>query len=251
MIYEYGEVDSTSERAFEALAAGTARDGDVHVATAQSAGRGRLGRRWVSVPGQGLYLSVVHLPGTGGGAVRPEAAGPAMTMAAGVALFDTVRALGLAGARLDWPNDLVTDRGKLAGILVESRGFDPAAPHYVIGIGLNVAQTDFPTELTEERAVTSLALEGLLIEPAEVLAALLPELAKRLAEVPRDPAGLAADFLAALELAGRPVVVQRAGGEARGRLLALDIAGGITVETAEGPVTTALPHVHAVAPTSL
>ena len=62
-VLRHGIVDSTSERAFAALADGSARHGDVHVAEGQSAGRGRLGRLWASAPGEGLYASLVLLPG--------------------------------------------------------------------------------------------------------------------------------------------------------------------------------------------
>ena len=63
---------------------------------------------------------------------------PAITMSVGLAVREAVFAAGLNSARLDWPNDVVVREAKLAGILVESRGFDPAAPHFVIGIGVNV-----------------------------------------------------------------------------------------------------------------
>ena len=61
-VIEHGTVDSTSERAFAALACGEARHGDVHVATAQTAGRGRRGASWSSAKDAGLYMSVVWLP---------------------------------------------------------------------------------------------------------------------------------------------------------------------------------------------
>ena len=69
------------------------------------------------------------------------------------------RGLGLAEASLEWPNDVVVRGAKLAGILVETRGFDPQRPGYVLGMGLNVAQLTFPAELEGERKVTSLRLE--------------------------------------------------------------------------------------------
>jgi BirA family biotin operon repressor/biotin-[acetyl-CoA-carboxylase] ligase len=110
----------------------------VHVATGQTAGRGRLGRRWESASGAGLFLSLVLLPSE---APHPAALTPphpaaltpphpaALTMSAGLALLAAVHALGLAAAELDWPNDLVVPlraaRAKLAGILVEARGLDP------------------------------------------------------------------------------------------------------------------------------
>ena len=122
-VLRHGVVDSTSERAFAAIEDGSARHGDVHVAEAQTRGRGRLGRSWASAPGEGLYLSTVLLPGP------PPLSPTALTMATGLAVHDAVRGLGVDAVRLDWPNDVVVDDAKLCGILVESRGLTPAAPH--------------------------------------------------------------------------------------------------------------------------
>src|SRR5262245_39626500 len=97
-VFRHEVVDSTNERALAAVEAGEAQDGDVHVAREQTRGRGRLGRVWESPAGQGLYLSYVHLP------EPPAPPAPALTQAAGLALLDLVRSLGVAGARLDWPN---------------------------------------------------------------------------------------------------------------------------------------------------
>ncbi|HVS19810.1 MAG TPA: biotin--[acetyl-CoA-carboxylase] ligase, partial [Planctomycetota bacterium] len=112
-------VDSTNERAFAALAAGTALHGDVHVARGQTAGRGRRGARWVSSAGEGLFASLVLLP------APPAPPAPAITMFAGLALLDALHELGLVRARLKWPNDVVVGDAKLGGCLVESRGFQP------------------------------------------------------------------------------------------------------------------------------
>ena len=97
-LHRHGAVDSTNERAFAAIQSGSALHGDVHVASGQTLGRGRLGRTWVSPEREGLYLSVILLPGP------PPIEPAALTMASGLAVLDAVRALGLLGARLDWPN---------------------------------------------------------------------------------------------------------------------------------------------------
>src|SRR5688572_13455030 len=171
-------VDSTNERALAAIADGTARHGDVHMAEGQSAGRGRLGRGWASASGEGLYLSVVLLPSA---PVVPTA----LTMGAGLAVLEAARALGARRARLKWPNDVLVEGAKLAGILVEARGTAPphgtAPSHAVVGIGLNVRQRAFPPELEAERPVTSLARLGFAHDLDEAAAALLARLAPRLA----------------------------------------------------------------------
>lgn len=242
-IFRYDRADSTNERAFEALAAGTARDGDVHVAREQTAGRGRLGRAWESAAGEGLYLSYVHRPEPTEELVPP----PAITMGAGLAVFEAVRALGLAGARLDWPNDVVVGDAKLAGILVESRGLDPRAPAFVVGVGVNVAQRAFSAELLRERAVTSFALEGVDSTPDELLEALVPRLVVRL---PRDGGeldALAHDYLSAAELIGARVSVRTGTEEHRGLLLGVDLASGSLRLAGEEPQHLELAHVTALA----
>jgi BirA family biotin operon repressor/biotin-[acetyl-CoA-carboxylase] ligase len=224
----HGLVDSTSERAFAAIASGEARHGDVHVASEQTAGRGRMGRSWSSPAGEGLYLSLVLLP-------PPPAWNPsALTMAAGLAAFDAAEALGVRGARLKWPNDLVVGDAKLAGVLVETRGFDAERPHYVVGLGLNVRQRSFPAELLGERRVASLALLGLDVAVEDARRAVIDALARRVDRVPLAHAELAADFLRATRLAGAAVRVQVGEVEHRGRLESVSVADGVRVRGEAG-----------------
>lgn len=113
-------------------------------AKTQTAGRGRTrDRRWVSDAG-GLWLSAV-LPCPG-----PRATWETLPLVAGAAVLDAVAQLGVAGARLRWPNDVMVGRAKLAGLLVERHTADTA----VVGIGLNVfnrPEMDSP-ELTGQTA---------------------------------------------------------------------------------------------------
>lgn len=243
-IFQHGVVDSTNERALAAVASGEARDGDVHVAEGQSAGRGRLGRSWSSPNGEGLYLSLVLLP-----RAAPNPA--ALTMAAGLGVLEGVRALGASTTRLKWPNDVLApdERGtdaKLAGILVETRGLDPLPTHAVVGVGLNVLQRAFPAELERERAVTSLALLGLATTRAAALEGLLAALWPRLAQACAAPAEIAADYANASGLLGRAVRVCDARGEHAGRLMALAL-NGLELELTTGIRTRVqLEHVQSV-----
>ncbi len=243
-IIRHGIVDSSSQRAFAAIAAGSARDGDVHVARGQTAGRGRQGRRWESPTDAGLYLSLVHLP------PAPGPSPAALTVAAGLAVLDALRELGLEGARLEWPNDVVVGGAKLAGILVESRQLDPARPHYVVGIGVNVRQTDFPRELEAERAVTSLARIGhTAVSPDELLDRLLGLLSRRLEQALSRPRELGPDFLAATGLAGAEVVATVGGTEYRGCLETLDLDRGLVLRPAHGSrIRLELAHIRALDP---
>lgn len=229
----HGTIASTSDVAFDALRTGTARHGDVHVAAAQTSGRGRLGRNWHSEPGAGLYMSLVLSP--------ERVLSPAgLTIAAGLAVRDAAAQLGLASARLKWPNDVIVEGAKLAGILVETRGLDAARPHYVVGIGVNVAQSAFPPELTAERAVTSLALCGVAVDVNTVLDSVLAALRTRLAQIEADAEGLALDYVNATDLARRRVRVVTGSTVLDGSIQAFDLHHGVTLATPSGHTHTLL-----------
>ena len=159
-------VVSTMDECTAALRAG-APDGHVVVARRQSGGRGRTGRAWHSADEGGLYLSFV-LRG-----FDSAAAASGLTLSVGVGALDAVRALGVERATLKWPNDVVVDGRKLAGILTSwVDGETPASSGAVVGIGLNVAQASFPDKLAP--IASSVAIEtGRAREPGAVLSELL------------------------------------------------------------------------------
>ncbi len=228
-------VDSTSERAFAALAAGTARHGDVHVARAQTRGRGRFGRTWHSAPDEGVYMSVVLLP-------PPPPWNPsALTMAAGLALFDTAEKLGARPCALKWPNDLLVDGAKLAGVLVETRGLDPVRPHYVAGFGLNVKQRAFPPTLVAERHVTSFAGIGLSISIEDAIAALVTALADRFEDVVHGRERIAADYLRASHLAETPITVSVGALQHSGSVVELSVDEGLLLRDERSRTDTRIP----------
>jgi len=101
-------------------------------ALTQVAGRGRLGRVWIDERGEGVAMSVgVHRQ-------SPQR----LSIASGLAVCLAVERLGLESARIRWPNDVMVEGRKLAGVLVEVRG-DVA----IVGIGVNVLQRDWPTDI--------------------------------------------------------------------------------------------------------
>lgn len=151
----FESIGSTNDVA-ASLAAEGVDEGTVVIADAQTAGRGRRGRTWFSPPGAGLYVSVVLVPSR---ASVPERAVSLLTIAAGVALAESVeRVTGLAAA-IKWPNDLIVERRKLAGILAE--GVAQPNAHglraVVLGYGINVGAAAFPPDLADR--VTALESE--------------------------------------------------------------------------------------------
>lgn len=130
------ETDSTNDRARE-LAISGAVSGTVVTAGAQTAGRGRHGRRWAAPAGKALLCSVI---------LRPlEAHQSLLPLAVPLAVCEAAEALAPVRCAVKWPNDVWVDERKLAGVLIEARPPEWA----VIGVGLNlsVAPDEFPTDL--------------------------------------------------------------------------------------------------------
>jgi BirA family transcriptional regulator, biotin operon repressor / biotin---[acetyl-CoA-carboxylase] ligase len=202
--------DSTNLRARDLALAG-APHGTLVTTGLQTSGRGRQGRSWVTPPDRALLMSLV---------LRTFDA--LLPLRAGLAVAD------LAGdrAQVKWPNDVLLDGRKVAGVLAEAR---PQAGWAVLGVGINVAlePTDFPPEL-RDRAAT------LGRRPDELAAALdefLGHLAARLAE----PPAATLDVLRARDAVhGR--AVRWAGGAGIGA--GIDARGGLRVRLADGSVTT-------------
>ena len=120
-----------------------APEGTLIVAYRQTAGRGRLGRPWASEPGVGLYFSLVLRPR------RPAAEMLVLTLAAGVGL---ARGIGdHCGLTCDirWPNDIMLQGRKLAGILVEGETENGRLERAILGVGINVNQEQMPEEIAE------------------------------------------------------------------------------------------------------
>ena len=145
----------------------------VLVADHQTAGRGKGQRRWHSLPGKGLYASILLRPG------RPVEELASVTLVVAVAVLHAVRQTTGIPATVKWPNDIMVDGRKLCGILCELvLSPDGEVKHIIAGIGLNenLAPEDFPHSLT--RMATSLSIEsGRPIDRAASLANLLDELA--------------------------------------------------------------------------
>lgn len=104
----------------------------VAVADHQTSGRGRHYRRWISPPGAGLYMSLAYSFDE-----IPEQL-PSLTLAIGVGVMTALEDLGVSGASLKWPNDIVAMDGKLGGILTELQSGTAKGATVVIGIGLNL-----------------------------------------------------------------------------------------------------------------
>jgi BirA family biotin operon repressor/biotin-[acetyl-CoA-carboxylase] ligase len=177
----FNTIGSTNDVAL-ALAAGGDAGGAVVIADEQTAGRGRLGRRWFSPPGSGLYVSTVLQPAAA--RADPQRATGLLTLAAGLALAEAIEAA--AGLRVDikWPNDLVVARRKLGGILAEAVGVERGpAPQggvasVVLGYGINVRSTAYPSDLGDRTTSLETAV-GRPIDRATMCAETLAAVSRR------------------------------------------------------------------------
>jgi BirA family transcriptional regulator, biotin operon repressor / biotin---[acetyl-CoA-carboxylase] ligase len=143
------ETTSTNDDAALAAKSG-APHGALFLAETQTRGRGRRGSEWVSAPGAGLWFSLL---------LRPRFAAelvPGVALCAGLAVRAAIAPRVSANVAVKWPNDVLADGRKLAGILVESQLSGPQIASVVVGIGINVKQTEFPAPIRD--IATSLTL---------------------------------------------------------------------------------------------
>lgn len=236
------ETGSTNADAVAAARAGEP-EGLVVVAERQTSGRGRRGRVWQSPPRAGLATSVLLRPGEAdaerGWSPVPVTGYGWLPLLAGVALVEAVRLLAELDARLKWPNDLLVDGAKCAGVLAEAvPGENDRPPAIVVGVGLNVTlRADELPENPTGLPATSLQLAGATATDRDpLLRALLRSLADwyerwRDAGGDAEASGLREAYLAGCATVGRQVrVLLPDGSEARGTATGVDGDGQLLVE---------------------
>ena len=231
------------------LAAEGAPDGTLVLADAQTAGRGRNGRRWHSPAGAGLYVSAVLRP-DGSAASQGTRGWPALiTLAAGVAVAEGLRSATGLPLQIKWPNDVVlVDAAaaarapsawrKVAGILAEGSAQGGAIDHIVLGIGINLRRVVRPADLVPR--ATSLEEEtGRPPDRALVLADVLAALARRYrALVAGDTPSLLRDWRELSPLAhGARVSFDSAGRRTDGITAGIDEQGALLVRSQDGRLT--------------
>lgn len=139
-VYTFETIDSTNTCA-RALAGCWAAEGTVVFAEEQTAGRGRLGRSWNSSPGDNLTFTIVLRPSL------PPTSLNLLPLLTAVAVAEAIERFCGVKTECKWPNDLLIGGRKVAGILLESSFKQEMVEYVVIGIGLNVNQTEFPPEI--------------------------------------------------------------------------------------------------------
>jgi len=197
-------------------------EGAIATTDHQTAGHGRLGRRWVEAPGTAVLVSVLLRPPAGRSA-------PELSLVAALATALTVEDVADLSAQIKWPNDVMLNRRKVAGILAELKG-----DAVVLGIGVNVNQTreQLPPETETKVAPGSLrTIDGRVRDREEVLETLLGRLDRAYREWRTDGLeGLYDDIGSRDFLRGRRVTVDGAQGTAD----RIERDGGLAVATASG-----------------
>jgi BirA family biotin operon repressor/biotin-[acetyl-CoA-carboxylase] ligase len=223
------EVDSTNTR-MNAMALAGGTHGTVLVAEYQTQGRGRQGRSWHSPAGENLIFSVLLRPRW------PVNEGPPVSLAVGVALAETVELLLSEAPELKWPNDLLWQGRKLAGILVEVSVNREQGSHITLGIGLNVNQLNFPASIAEH-AVSMRLATGNHWNRAEVLAILLGRLESWMDHLAkRETDRLISSWQRFAPWIGQRIHVRGGKRELVGTALGLDPQGALRLQDPQGKV---------------
>lgn len=220
------EVRSTND-----VAALLGREGAAHltcvVADRQKAGRGRLGRVWQTLPGHSLAVSFVlrDVPDT-------------LALGACLALQQTLKQLTGHDAAIKWPNDLLWDGAKLAGLLTESHDDGKGSRFYVLGIGVNTSWPETPVDETLHLSTVQDMAGGRVVQREQLLTTLIAQLDKLTDKLRRGGfsalQGLYSEHCITL---GQPVTWQQPGGNAvDGIAKEITPQGGLVIETGHGPV---------------
>lgn len=228
----FESTDSTNTQA-KRMAASGAPEGTILIAAQQTAGRGRLGRQFHSPDGIGIYMSLILRP-----RCKPEKL-MHLTCAAGVAMCDAVEEVLSFRPGIKWINDLVYDRKKLAGILVEllfdSQGNVDAA---IVGIGINCnhRMQDFPPEL-QSIATSATMITGEKTNRSALAASMIRHL-HDMTETLSQPGSIMDQYRRDCITIGQQICVVHGDLIRYGRALSIDDDGGLVVEYDNGEIAT-------------
>ncbi len=223
--------DSTNTQA-RILAEEGAPHGTLVVADKQNGGKGRRGRTWESPGGEGIWMSILLRP-----EMNPENASM-LTLIMALAAEKGVREATGQKSLIKWPNDLVLNKKKICGILTEMSTQNMEIKYVIIGIGINVAQTDFPEEI--KATATSLLLEsGERIPRSKIIASIMSALEEyyEIFMKTEDMSALIDEYNERLVNLGNEVCILAPTGDFRGVSTGINAAGGLMVRLEDGTET--------------
>ena len=221
-----GTVTSTMDTARVLVSHGAA-EGTTVVAGRQTHGRGRAGRIWESPSSTGLYCSIILRPRI------PAADFQSMAIAVGLALCDALDPDHRNDFQLKWPNDILVQDRKVAGILIATDMLGPIVQSAILGIGINLVPD--PT-----RPPLAISLAELSNQPTRGASGLLPSitgalLPRYLAILDGNPARALQGWSDRLAYLDQPITIQEGGRHLSGILLGIDSSGSLHLQTSSGP----------------
>lgn len=229
LLYIERQIDSTNRFALDLARAGAGR-GCVVLAEQQLAGRGRRGRAWVSPFARNIYCSIVWEFDSGAAALE------GLSLAVGVGVVRALSMSGVRGVALKWPNDVLYDQRKLAGILIEMSGDVSGRCQVVVGVGVNVSMASSPdVERIDQPWVDASTVAGRAVSRNELAANLVVQLLRVLEQFERDGfRGFQGDWAALDCFYGRSVSVHLGDGAIHGVAAGVDDSGALIIDTDVG-----------------
>jgi BirA family biotin operon repressor/biotin-[acetyl-CoA-carboxylase] ligase len=226
-IHHFREISSTMDAARE-LAKRGAREGTIVIAEAQTRGRGRLSREWLSPEG-GIYFTIILRP-----RISPAYA-PRINLMAGVAVAATIKELYGLKAQLKWPNDVLIEGKKVCGILAEMDAETDVVNFVNVGTGINV---NTPIPRFEKTATSLKDALGRGISRKEFLSALVVEIERWLPLLMK--ADLLREWKRLSATLNKEVRVTSLGEKVTGQAIDIDTAGALILESKDGSLRTVL-----------
>jgi len=224
----FSEADSTNRRAKEMAAQG-AKDGTLVIANAQTQGRGRRGRSWISPVGDGIFMSLILRP-----QMHPSRVAK-LSLLTAVAVAQAIREVTGLDARIKWPNDVVCQGKKVCGMLLEMTADEECVHDVIVGVGINVHQKEFDEEIRE--TATSLELLcGRFIRRSDVVCAFLRRFEALYALLFEDEAALMALYRECSATLGRQVQVISLSGTFTGTAKDVTPDGALLVLDEDGAI---------------
>lgn len=222
---EYFEtIDSTNS--YAGNIAEKSPEGTVVVSQEQTKGRGRTGRKWISKEGEGIYFSVILKPEI------PVVKASFLTQVAGCAIVETLVNMGI-DALIKWPNDIILNGKKIAGILTEMRAEIDCISHIIVGIGINISGREFDEEIRKK--ATSIEKEGYKLDRCEFLQMFFTNFEKRYIEfINGESQGVLEILREKSAVIGKEIYLVNGSEREKAEALDIDENGNLKVKTESG-----------------
>jgi BirA family transcriptional regulator, biotin operon repressor / biotin---[acetyl-CoA-carboxylase] ligase len=201
-LIELESVDSTNNYAMARIHEGMACDGMTFITQNQWGGKGQRGKNWLSEPGLNLTMSIVLEPGS-----LIPAQQFLFSAAIALGVLELVKNLKEGNWSIKWPNDIYWNDRKAAGILIENVIQGKKWPFSVVGIGINLNQETFPSEIPN--AVSLKNITGKNYEPVPLAKEVVPIVQSHIAQLKKKPSKILGDFNQSLYRKNSPIRLKK------------------------------------------